>query len=166
MNAPNRSFAIAAVLLVAICRSLQADPPAAITDLEAKIRKACEQQDLSAIKSCYDFTGSSAERIDLSLYFWQEYWNQSDKTDWKFDAIDFANLGQFQTERSTAWQNIKSMIEPRKMGEHIYSPNLMVIGFVTVTFKNVKLNSSASAMEPIGLEPDGAAKIASIRVTP
>ena len=144
---------------------LRADPPAAITDLEAKIRKACEQQDLSAIKACYDFTGASSERIDIDLSGWQAYWNQSEKTHWKFAAIDFATLDQLHADKTMSWQNLQSMIQPQKMGEHVYAQTLPAIGFITVHFKDEK-GGSVGTMEPVGMESDGTAKIASLRIAP
>ncbi len=162
MSALQRSFLSGAMLVVMFRVSLLAEPPAGVAELEAKIRKACEQHDLNAIKACYDFTGTSTERIDLSLGMWQEYWNQNpgSETHWTFDKIDFASLDQLQADKSVSWPNIQAMIQPRKMGEHVYGPNLMVVGFVNVSFKDGK-GSSVGAMEPVGLEPDGTAKIAS-----
>ncbi len=147
-------------LLMASCFCLHADPPAAIADLEAKIRKACDQHDLTAIKVCYDFTGADSYAVDESLGTWQEYWNQVDATHWTFDKIDFSSLDQLQANKSMSWPNIQSMIQPRKMGEHTYGPNLSVTGFITVYFKDGK-GGSIGTMEPVGVEPDGTAKIAS-----
>jgi hypothetical protein len=151
------------LLVAASCPYLRADPPAAITNLEAKIRKACEQHDLSAIKSCYDFTGADPYVVDQSLGTWQEYWNENEATHWTFDTVDFASLDQLQADKSVSWPNIQNMIQPQKMGEHVYGPNLTVIGFVTVHFKDAK-GSKVGSMQPVGMAADGTAKIASPRL--
>ena len=160
MNVPKRPFLVGGILLIVSCLCLRADPPAAVADLEAKIRKACERHDLNAIKACYDFTGTDTYLVDQSLGTWQEYWNENEATNWTFDTVDFASLDQLQADQRVSWPNLQAMIKPQKMGEHVYSPNLTVIGFITVHFKDGK-GSKVGTMEPVGVAADGTAKIAS-----
>jgi hypothetical protein len=159
MSAAKLRCLFGAILLASSCLCLRADPPAAITDLETKIRKACEQHDLSAIKACYDFTGTDTYVVDQSLGTWQEYWNQIEATNWTFDSVEFASLDQLQADKKVSWPNIQAMIQPQKMGEHVYTPNLRVIGFITVHFKDAK-GGKVGSMQPVGIESDGTAKFA------
>lgn len=153
-------FTTAVIVLIVSGVHVQAEPTAAIADLEAKVKTACEQRDLNAIKSCYDFDDVDPYCIDQSLGTWQEYWNEAGQTHWTFDKIEFASLTQLKADKSVFWENVRTMIEPRKMGEHTYGPNLEVIGFITAHFNDTK-GSNIGTMEPVGIASNGTAKIAS-----
>jgi hypothetical protein len=155
-------LALVAISSIGSYFKAEADPNAAIADLEAKLQKACVQHDLQGLKSCYELDGISTDLIDQSLNMWQEYWNENGKTQWTFDKIEYASLSQLKSDKSVFWENLETEIKPQKMGEHIYAPNLEVIGFITARFKGSK-GGSVGSMQPVGIAPDGTAKIASPR---
>ena len=143
---------------------LHADPPREVVTLMATIQKACQARDLTLIKSCYYTEGVSALAIDQSLDTWQEYWNQAGDTHWAFDNVEFKSLDELLANKSMNQRALLLMTQPHKMGEHTYEPNLKVIGFVTANFKSD--HGSIGTMAPVGLAPDGTAKIALLRMLP
>jgi hypothetical protein len=144
---------------------LCADTPPAVATLMATIQEACQAKDLDLIKSCYDFDGVPDISIDQSLNTWQEFWNEhGDTAQYAFDKIDYRSLQDLHADKTMNQGAILAMIEPQKMGYHTYSPNLPVVGFITVHFK-VGLGSTGS-MEPVGLSPNGTAKLVVLRQAP
>jgi hypothetical protein len=63
------------------------------------------------------------------------------------------------------WASFETMMKPQKMGEHMYAPNLEVIGFITAHFKDSE-GGSVGSVQPVGIAADGTAKIASPRQIP
>ena len=141
--------------------TISADPSPAVAKLMSTIEKACKARDLDLIKSCYDFDGVSTYAIDLSLAHWQENWNTNGDTHWVFDHVEFKPLDELLADKSLNQRGILPMLQPHKLGEHVYEPNLIIIGFVTTQFKTGK--SSIGMVEPVGIGADGTAKIVSER---
>ena len=133
--------------------------------LMTTIQKACRAKDLDLIRSCYDFDGAADFPIDQDLNTWQEFWNENnDTTHYVFEKIDYQSLPDVQNNKTINPRAILAMIGPQKMGYHTYVPNLPVIGFITIHFKEG--SSSTGTTQPVGLAPDGTAKIVVLRQAP
>lgn len=163
MNVTRFLCFVALLSILGFSTEAKADPATAVLDLKARVQKACEQRDLNALKACFDLDGASSTSIDLSLSPWQEYWNTNGGARWSFDKIEYASLAQLKSDKTINWKAIETMTQSQKMGDHMYAPNLKVIGFITARFKDSN-GSNVGTMAPVGLTEDGTAKIASQRL--
>ena len=158
---------ITAALWIGAALQLQADPPSSVTTLMDKLQKACQADDITAIKAMYDLDGVPQALVDVDLYMWQEYFNQNDKTShWSFEKIEYASLEQMQADKTINQKSILSMTQPHNMGGTMYEPNLKVIGFVTVTFEQDQGKSGhVGTVLPVGYASDGMVKVVLARPT-
>jgi hypothetical protein len=137
---------------------LHADTPKPIATLEQKIQAACQSCDLQAIKACYDLNGASQQEIDTKLSVWKEYFGQNgDNRHTTFLKMEYRSLNDMLNDPTINPRSIKMMSEPHKMGESLYEPNLKVIGFITVTFKDA--SSSIGTVQAVGIIADGVARL-------
>lgn len=141
---------------------LRADPLSPIAALKARLQKASETRDLNGVKLCYDFDGVPPVLADIEMNVWQEYFNDNDKTShWVFEKIVYMSLDQARADKTINQKAILSMTEPRNMNGTVYEPNLKVIGFMTVSFKQG--SGEVGTVQPVGIAADGTAKLVGAR---
>jgi hypothetical protein len=151
---------LASILLIsAVFGRVFGDTSPAVLALVQKLTTACQEQNLEAVKACYDTDGASTEEIDIALSTWQEYFNQgTDLTHWKFNKVTYQSFDNFVRTANPNFIASIASSGPKKMGEHFYEPNLKAIGFITSNF-TAGHGSSTGTTESVGLRMDGTARL-------
>jgi hypothetical protein len=144
------------LLMVFFTTIIRAATPAPVVTLAQKIQSACQEQSLPAIKSCYCLKGASQEQIDLQLSVWQEYFGKAgDNKHYQLTKTEYRSLDEILADKTVNSRAIEMRVKPHKMGDSLYEPNLKIIGFLTVTFRNG--SSSIGTVQAVGIGDDGLA---------
>jgi len=140
----------------AVLAACGATPPAVTVTMQ-QITQACQAKDKAALKACYARVSAADDvGIEQALGSWDEYLDN-----WTYAAISYQTWAEVAKDPQS--QMILSAYQTQKIPNTsiVMAPNLPVIGFVTVSFKQG--TQSAAAIEPIGLMPEGTAKIIIVR---
>ena len=127
----------------------------------AALKHACDTRDIDAIKKLYHAEGASEPLLDQSVHEW-EVWllDFVPKQNWTVAAVEFYSKTDYLARPEVNKSALAGTAEPVTMNGHVYGPNLDVIGFVSVKFKQGS-GGSMSRLSPVGFAPDGSLRIAS-----
>jgi hypothetical protein len=131
--------------------------PAAVSATMQQLALACQAKDKNALKACYARVSAADDvGIGQALGSWDEYLNE-----WSYSGISYQTMADAAKDPQS--QMLLSAYQTQKIAgtSIVMGPNLPVVGFITVNFKMGAQN--ASAIEPVGLMPDGTAKIVIVR---
>jgi hypothetical protein len=140
----------------ALLAACGATPPAVSATMQ-QIAQAVQAKDKNALKACYARVSAPDDlAIQQSLGSWDEYLDN-----WTYSGVSYKTMADMAADPQE--QPFISAYQSQKIAgtSIVMAPNLPVIGFITVSFKQGTQN--ASAIEPIGLMPDGSARIVIVR---
>jgi hypothetical protein len=143
---------LACAVLLAACDMT----PPAVSATMRQITQACQARDKQALKALYAReSAADDESIEQALGSWDAYFDGQ----WAYSGISYRTVASMASDPQ--YQMIASSIQTQKLGGILMGPNLPVVGFITVSFKIG--SQPAAAIEPIGIAPDGSAKIVIVR---
>ena len=126
----------------------------------AALKDACETKNIAAIRKLYYAEGASEPLLDQAIHEW-EVWllDYAPKQNWTVSAVEFYPKAEYLARPDVNKQVLADATEPQAMNGHVYGPNLEVIGFVSVKFKEPS-GGSMGRLNPVGIAPDGSLRIA------
>ena len=132
-----------------------------IDEFANAIKRACENKDMEAIKKLYYTEGASGPLLDQAIHEW-EVWllDYAPKQNWTVSTVDFYPKDEYLSRPDVNKQALADAIEPTTVNGHTYGPNLEIVGFVSVKFKQPS-GGMMGRLNPVGIAPDGTLKIAS-----
>jgi len=135
--------------------------PPAVSTLMQQVTQACQSGNQDALRACYAKEGVTSDQIDQQLGSWDAYFNKDESAStWKFDSIKYESLAAAANDKSILPMEI-AMAQPYSASGIKTAPNIKVIGFITVMFKQAD-GTQGGATEDVGIDSDGTAKFALI----
>src|SRR4051812_10511930 len=152
---------VALLLSLFLCCSIFAVDQKQIDEFANALKRACENKDIDAIKKPYYMEGASGPLLDEAIHTW-EVWllDYAPKQNWTVSAVEYYPKDEYLARADVNKQALADVIEPTTLNGHIYGPNLQVIGFVSVKFKQPS-GGMMGRLNPVGIAPDGTLKIVS-----
>ena len=125
-----------------------------------QVAQDCQSGDQNALKTCFANEGVTADQIDQHLGSWDAYFNKGGMSGMSYEGITYVSLADAPSNKSILPQTI-AMAQPTNVGGVTFAPNIKVIGFILVSFKQ---NGSVMGgpTEAVGIASDGTAKMAMI----
>jgi hypothetical protein len=142
--------------LLAACNTT----PPEVSALTQQVTQACQSGNEDALKACYAKEGVTSEQIAQQLGSWDAYFNKEGTSGWSYSNIKYESLADAANDKSILPDTI-SMAQGSDVGGVKFAPNIKVIGFITVMFKQGD-GTQGGATEPVGIASDGTAKFALI----
>ena len=154
---------LAVVASVLVCSLSFAVDQSKVDSFSAALKQACETKDIAAIKKLYYAEGASEALFDQAIHEW-EVWllDYVPKQNWAVSAVEFYEKAEYLSRPDVNKQAVADMTEPKTMNGHIYGPNLEVVGFVSVKFKQPS-GGLMGRLNPVGIAPDGSLRIVAPR---
>lgn len=148
------------VVLLVFCALLTACgmTPPAVSTLMQQVKQACQSGHESDLKACYATDGVTSEQIDQQLGSWDAYFNKDGASSWTFASIRYESLSEATNDKSILPMEI-AMAQPTTTSGMKTAPNIKVIGFLIVMFKQPD-GTQGGATEDVGIASDGTAKFA------
>jgi hypothetical protein len=142
----------ALIVLSSVCFGLDQSK---VDSFSADIKRACEAQDVEGIKKLHYFEGVPEALVDQSIHTW-EVWllDYVPKQKWAFDTVEFYSKEEYLARPNINKEAVAEASEPKKMNGNLYAPNLEVVAFVNVKFKQPS-GGSMGRLNPVGIAPDG-----------
>jgi hypothetical protein len=142
-------------MMLAACDST----PPPVTTLMKQITDACQKQDKEALRACYSKQGVTAEQIDQQVQgWWDGYINPDMK--YIYTGIKYVSMADAQGNKDIMPEWITEA-QGQTMGGIKFAPNLKVIGFILVGYKQPTGELAGETVD-VGMDADGTAKIVSI----
>jgi hypothetical protein len=132
--------------------------PPAVTALMQQIAQDCQSGDENALKACFAKEGVTEDQIDQHLGSWDAYFNKGGMSGLSYAGISYVSLADAPSNKSLLPETI-AMAQPTTVGGVIFAPNIKVVGFIFVSFKQ-NGNVMGGPTEAVGIASDGTAKIA------
>jgi hypothetical protein len=133
--------------------------PPAVSTLMQQVTQACKDQSKDELRACFAKEGVTAQQIDQHVGGWDAY---LDKTDpayaWTYTGITYVSMADAPNNNAIMPEWI-DMAKPSNVGGMKFAPNLTVIGFLLISFKQAN-GMSGGETEDVGMASDGTAKIA------
>jgi hypothetical protein len=147
------------VVLLVFCALLTACgmTPPAVSTLMQQVTQACQSGHESDLRACYAKEGVSSDQIDQQLGSWDEYFSK-DGSPWTFSSIKYDSLAEASSDKMILPMMV-AMAQPTTTSGMKTAPNIKVIGFIIVTFKQAD-GTQGGATEDVGIASDGTAKFA------
>jgi len=133
--------------------------PAPVTTLMGQIADACQKQDKEALRPLYAKDGVTAQQIDQQVQgWWDGYMNPGMK--FSYTGIKYVSMADAPNNKDIMPDWI-TMAQGQTVGGIKFAPNLKVIGFILVGYKQPTGEVAGETVD-VGIAPDGTAKIVSI----
>jgi hypothetical protein len=149
-----------AVLLVcsAVVAACNTSPPT-VSALMQQVTQACQSGNQEALKACYAKDGVTSGEIEEQVGGWDAYFNkESAVSPWTFSSIRYESLADAAKDPSILPMTI-AMAQPSSTSGMATAPNIKVIGFILVMFKQAD-GTQGGETEYVGIASDGTAKFA------
>jgi curli biogenesis system outer membrane secretion channel CsgG len=146
---------LACSALLAAC----ATTPPAVSALMQQVTQACQSGKQGDLKACYATDGVKPDQIDQQLGGWDAYFgNAGSAYAWTFSSIRYESLADAANDKSILPLTL-AMAQPSSASGMATAPNIKVIGFILVMFKQAN-GSQGGETEYVGIASDGTAKFA------
>jgi hypothetical protein len=151
---------LAPLVLLALSMMLAAcdTTPSPVATLMPQLADACKNHNKDALRACYAKEGVTSDQIDQEIGSWDEYFDPDQH--WTYSGITYVSMADAPNNKSILPDTI-SMAQGATVSGMKFGPNIKVIGFILVSFKDPSGNQ-AGATEPVGIASDGTSKIASV----
>lgn len=179
-----KRLAVVLALLAAVLTSRAEDIPG-MADFLKEVTAACERQDVARLQGLQYETESAPEMRTANTARWAYIFSGSyPEAGWHFDTVTFTPLeslaipvpelqiaptGSEEARQATQRVNdarkdvFNSVTKPLSLKGKLYEHNLKVIGFVAIMFAKDKDKEQSGMMFPVGLDPEGRVRFASLR---
>ena len=148
---------LACTMVLASCDTT----PPAVATLMQQMAAACQAGSEAALKPCFAKEGVTQEQIDQQVGGWDEYLSKgADSSHWTYSGITYVSLADAPSNKSILPDTI-AMAQATTVSGIKFAPNIKVIGFVLVTFKQPDGTQAGETVD-VGIASDGTAKIASV----
>ena len=150
----------ALLLLLALSIMLAAcdTTPPPVTTLMGQISAACQKRDKEALRTCYATEGVTAEQIDQEIGGWDAYLDPG--VNFTYTGIKYVSMADAANNKDILPDSI-AMAQGETMSGIKFAPNLKVIGFILVAYKQPTGEQAGETVD-VGIASDGTAKIVSI----
>ena len=120
-----------------------------------------QNKDIEGIKKLSCGEQASGPLFDEAIHAW-EVWllDYAPKQNWTVSTVEFYPKEEYLARPDVNKQAVADVIEPKTVNGRVYGPNLDVIGFVSVKFKQPS-GGMMGRLNPVGIAPDGTLKIVS-----
>lgn len=132
--------------------------PPAFSTLMNQVTQACQARNKDALRACYASEAVSRDQIDRQVEGWDAYLDKGEG--WSYSGITYVSLADAPKNKSILPETI-AMTQPTTMSGFKFAPNIKVIGFVLVSFKQPNGDQAGETLM-VGFASDGTAKIAVI----
>jgi hypothetical protein len=134
--------------------------PPAVSTLMQQVTQACQSGNEDALRACYAKEGVTSDQIDQQLGSWDAYFNKGGSSSWTFASIKYESLAEAANDKFILPMMV-AMAQPTTTSGMKTAPNIKVIGFLIVMFKQPD-GTQGGATEDVGIASDGTAKFALI----
>jgi hypothetical protein len=143
---------LAGSVMLAAC---QPTPPAVTATMD-QIVQAVKAKDKNALKACYArVSAKDDEAIDQALGSWDAYLDPA----YTYTGVSYETADEIAKDPQRKMFLTAYQVTKVPNTNIVMAPNLPLIGFIDVKFTIAPDNSPCAASEPIGIMPDGTAKI-------
>jgi hypothetical protein len=152
------SLAVFATLILSWSSVLAIDQ-ARLDAFTSALKSACATKNIEAIKELYYTDGASEPLLDQAIHEW-EIWllDYAPKQNLVVSTVEFYPKAEYLSRPGVNKQALADATEPQAMNGQKYGPNLEVIGFVSVKFKQAS-GGFMGRLNPVGIAPDGSLRI-------
>jgi len=151
-----KQFAPLVLLVCSMALAACDTTPPAVSTLMKQVAQAAQDRSRDELRSCMAHEGVTSDQIDQHVGSWDQYLDKSEN--WTYTGITYLSLADAAKSKSVLPESIASA-QPTNIGGFKFAPNIKVMGFILVTFKQPD-GSQAGATEYVGMAADGTAKIA------
>jgi hypothetical protein len=130
--------------------------PPAISTLMKQVAQACQADDADALRACYAHEGVTRDQIDTQVGGWDEYFDKGEH--WTYSGITYVSMADAPNNKSILPEAIATT-QPTTISGHKFAPNIKVLGFILVSFKQPSGAQAGETVE-VGIASDGTAKMA------
>jgi hypothetical protein len=132
--------------------------PPSVSALMGQVAQASQAGSLDALRPCFATEGVTRSQIDQHVDGWKAFLDKG--YHWQYTGITYVSLADASGNKSILPETV-AMTQPTTVGGFKFAPNIKVIGFILVMFKQPD-GSQGGETEPVGIASDGSAKIALI----
>ena len=133
--------------------------PPAVSALMSQVAAACQAGSKDALRACFAREGVAPYQIDQQVGGFDAYLDKgAGGFNWTYSSIEYVSLAAAANNKSFLPETI-AMAQPTTISGIKFAPNIKVIGFIQVWFKQAD-GTKASEIEPVGIASDGTAKFA------
>lgn len=153
-----RPAALLASLALSMMLAACDTTPGPVTTLMGQITDACQHANKEEVRACYAKEGVSVTQIDQQVGGWDAYLDPGEH--WSYTGIRYVSMADAPNDKSILPEGI-ALAQGTTTSGIKFAPNLKVIGFILVSFKQ-PTGELAGETVPVGIAPDGTAKVVSI----
>jgi len=133
--------------------------PPAVSTLIQQVTQACQSGNKDTLKACYSKQGVTSDQIDEQVGGWDAYFDKAaSASPWTLQSVRYESVADAANDKSILPITV-SMAQPSTAGGMATAPNIKVIGFILVMFKQAG-GTQGGVTEYVGLDADGTAKFA------
>jgi len=143
---------LACSMMLAACDTT----PPAVSTLMKQVAQACQDKSKDELRACFAKEGVTADQIDQSVGGWDAYFDKGEN--WNYSNISYVSMADAPNNKAIMPDWI-TMAQGENVGGIKFAPNLKVVGFILVSFKQPGGTEGGETLD-VGIASDGSAKVA------